>query len=56
MHCQVPLWWNWYTRQVEGLCPSGVLVRVQSGHQIHNNPNHKRQVKLLVKGSDLCYV
>jgi len=21
----MPLWWNWYTQQVEGLCPIGHL-------------------------------
>jgi len=27
----MPPWWNWYTRQVEGLCPSGHLRSNRSG-------------------------
>ena len=26
-----PPWWNWYTQQVEGLCPSGHLRSSRSG-------------------------
>ena len=31
---RAPPWWNWYTQQVEGLCPLGHLRSSRSGGTI----------------------
>ena len=52
----VPRWRNWHTRQVEGLCPLGVEVRVLSGAPRKTSAARKSGAFALARTSPYQYL